>query len=136
VVTASWDHQARIWDLLTAKEIHVLDHHKAALLSARYSPTGNHVVVTSSGNHYQLRITPGGGGGTTSSVNERFVASIWDDEGGTLESTLPNRSKQHFLFGGKRSSRSRASFSADGNYVVVAGADPSNLFVWDVREIV
>ena len=134
VVTAAWDHQARIWDIPTAKEVHVLNHHKAALLSARYAPTGNHVVVTSSGSDYQLTITPGGGGGSTSSVNESLVASIWNDKDGTLESIVPNRSKQHFLFGGKRSSRSRASFSADGKYVAVAGADPSNVFVWNAEK--
>ncbi len=134
LITASWDHKARIWDIHSTKEIHTIDYHKAALLSACYSPTGNHVAISSSGYDYNLTISPGGGGGTTSSIQENMVASIWNEEDATLHSVVPNRSKQHFLFGGKRSSRSRASFSPDGKYVVIAGADTANLLIWDVEK--
>lgn len=133
IVTAAWDHHARIWDVATSSEIDILKRHKGALLSAKYSPKGNYLVVASSGYDYQLTISPGGGGGTTSSVDESSIASIWDASSGSLKRSIPNRSRDHVLFGGNRSSRSRAVFSSDGKHVVIAGADPANLMIWNME---
>ena len=133
VVTAGWDHQARIWDTETGNELHALKHHKAALLSGVFSPDGRRVIVTSSGYDYQLNITAGGGGGVTSSVDEAFLASIWNPSNGQLLGTVKNRSRDHFLFGGQRSSRCKAEFSADGKWGVIAGAEPSNLIIWNME---
>lgn len=132
VVTASWDHQARVWDVLTGEEISSSNYHQAALLSSRFSPDGTRVVTTSSGSDYQITIQPGGGGGATSSVHESHIASLWEVESGELIAPIDNRSRDGFLIGGFRSSRSVAEYSADGQWIVLSGGQPSNLMIWNV----
>ena len=134
VVTASWDHLGRIWDVETGREIHSLAHHQAALLSARFSPDGTQVVTTSSGSDYQITIHPGGGGGSTSSVYEKHLASIWEVETGKTLDFVENQSRNGIFFARPRSSRSVMEYSKDGKWLLVAGAHPSNAILWNVRK--
>ena len=134
VVTASWDHLGRIWDVETGREIHSLAYHQAALLSARFSPDGTQVVTTSSGSDYQITIHPGGGGGSTSSVYEKHLASIWDAETGKTLGFVENQSRNGIFFARPRSSRSVMEYSKDGKWLLVAGAHPSNGILWNVRK--
>ncbi len=48
VVTASGDKTARLWDVASGKELHVLRGHEGAVTSAEFAPDGK-TVVTASG---------------------------------------------------------------------------------------
>jgi hypothetical protein len=47
VVTASWDHTARVWDAATGAAIAVLEGHESDVRSAAFSPDGTRVVTAS-----------------------------------------------------------------------------------------
>ena len=47
VVTASEDSRARIWDIATGDELHVLEGHTNSVASAAFSPDGTRVVTAS-----------------------------------------------------------------------------------------
>jgi len=49
VITASWDHTARIWDPATGEQLDVLKGHPCALASAGYSADGKTIFTVSSG---------------------------------------------------------------------------------------
>ncbi len=48
VVTASWDHTARLWDAASGKELQRLTH-EDTVWSASFSPDGRTVVTASAG---------------------------------------------------------------------------------------
>src|SRR5262249_34785316 len=47
VVTASFDHTARIWDGASAKEIAILSGHDVNVYSAAFSPDGSRIITAS-----------------------------------------------------------------------------------------
>jgi hypothetical protein len=47
VVTASWDHTARLWDVESGKQVGVLRGHDDVVTSAAFSPDGRRVVTAS-----------------------------------------------------------------------------------------
>jgi WD40 repeat protein/serine/threonine protein kinase len=61
LLTASWDHTARIWDVATGQELRALkDDSTGSLCTARFSPDGQRVLTVSTG----TPISKYGGGGT------------------------------------------------------------------------
>jgi WD40 repeat protein len=50
VVTASWDHSARVWDAATGKPLSTLTGHGSYVRSAAFSPEGTRVVTASEDN--------------------------------------------------------------------------------------
>jgi len=133
VITASWDHKARVWNATTGEKLKVLVGHAAALLTARFSPDSRHLVTTSSGYTYNYKLHPGGGGGSSSTLDESSVARIWDVESGSQLTSLKNRTRTAPIMGGPGSSRCRAAFSPDGRRVVTAARHPANLVIWNVE---
>jgi WD40 repeat protein len=49
VLTASWDHDARVWDAATGAPLQVLRAHFAVVSDARYSPDGRWIVTAGPG---------------------------------------------------------------------------------------
>jgi WD40 repeat protein len=93
VVTASWDHTARVWDLSGPRPVAtVLEGHKDVVLAASFSPDGRR-IVTASKDH---------------------TARVWD-----LSGPRPTA----MVLEGHTETVLEASFSPDGQRVVTASED-------------
>lgn len=116
LLTTSCDRTARVWDLATGKQIHVLRDHKHSVMVGAFSKDGRK-IATGGGN-----FCPGGlftgrseyGAGDT-------VVRIWDAASGQLISKLEGQ--QTMVMG--------VAFSPDGGAVAAGGYD-KGIRVWDL----
>ena len=97
IVTASWDHTARLWDAVTGQEVAVLRGHADAVTEAHFSPDGKYIVTASDDN----------------------VARVWDAATGQEVAVL----RGHEGLNTSTAWPSSASFSPDGQYIVTTGKD-------------
>ena len=140
IVTASWDHTARIWDATTGKQIVTLLGHGDGVLSAAFSPDGKHVVTASADNTariwdattgneiavlrglaypvYHAAFSPDGSRIVTASADN--TARIWDVATAKEIAVLP----------GHEGPVDTAAFSPDGSRIVTASYD-GTARIWD-----
>lgn len=105
IATASEDRTARLWDAKDGSHRAALDGHTDGVVSVAFSPDGTRLLTTS----------------------RDHTARLWDATAGIISSiaplaTLPKPSDEF----------TRATFSADGAYVLVY--DPSGALLFDVRD--
>ena len=133
VVTASYDHTARIWDAETGREIMRLIGHTDGVLSAAYSPDGSYIVTASvdksariwdaASGRELLRLT-----GHADRVNSaafspdgrRIATASYDHTARTWDAAS---GKQLMLFAGHTDAVTSAEFSPDGARLVTASRD-------------
>ncbi len=103
IVTAGVDQTARIWDVVTGKQMRLLTGHTGSVTSAAYSPDGKRIVTTS--------------------IDQ--TARIWDARSGKEIRRLTNDFFSRFnvrLYS--------AAYSPDGR-TIVTGSDYSSIIIWD-----
>ncbi len=90
IVSGSWDHTARVWDVATGATLHVLTGHTGQIEVVTVSPDGS--LVATGGWDYTVRVWDVRTGrclaGVT--VNERVTGCAWIPEKSMLAATTPN----------------------------------------------
>lgn len=126
IVSCSYDRSARIWDIPSGREVVKLEGHQAAVLAAVFSPDGRHVLTSSCGTDFEVR-THEGGSVTSGShtVNEPHVAIVWNAETGARLFGLKNYGN---------SSRVRAVYSPDGQWIATAAEEQRNVALWNAAD--
>jgi WD40 repeat protein len=147
VVTASWDHSARVWNARTGVAVLTLSHayagalkgHSATVNSAVFSPSGNHILTASDDRSIRLWETATGKvvqvwhatAGVTRAVfsrdGERFLTASRDGSAALWNISEENPLRQ---YQGASAALFDIAFSPDEKYVVAGGAD-SSARVWD-----
>lgn len=140
IVTASFDHTARLWDATTGREILQLKGHADRLRSAAFSADGRHIVTAAHDKTARIwdaatgrqlmqldghtdavrsaEFSPDGSRVVTGSYDQ--TARIWDVASG----------KQLELLSGHTSQVTAAMFSPDGSRVLTASQDRTAR-IWD-----
>ena len=133
VATSSYDRTARIWDATSGEQLLVLEGHTAAILSVEFSPDGERVVTSSEGTIYELEFDRSSESSmsrsmSSSSEHEEFIARVWNARTGEFVAGLGNEGR---YLGNLFTSRCRAHYSPDGQYLVTAASRPENTSLWD-----
>jgi WD40 repeat protein len=106
IVTASYDHSARLYNALDGSLVAVLNGHRQAVLSARFSRDGSRLLTASFDGTVRL----------------------WDAETGQLQHVLTAGDRRGFA---GRSLVVSAEFSPDGKFVAAAFVDTEGPALWD-----
>ncbi len=140
VVTASYDHTARIWDAIGGRQLVALNGHTDWVMSAAFNPDGTKVVTAShdgtariwdAATGKQLIALSGHTGGVVSAAfspdGARVVTASYDKTARVWDAATGN---QLLLLSGHSGGVWKAAFSPDGTRIVTASQDTS-VRLWD-----
>jgi len=141
IVTASYDHTARIWNASTGAQLTVLSGHTDWVMSAAFSPGGTRVVTASrdgtariwdATSGKQLTVLQGHTGGVVSAAfnfdGTRIVTASYDKTARIWDATTR---QQVTILSGHTGGVWKAKFSPDGARIVTASQDMTAR-IWDV----
>ncbi|TNE49849.1 MAG: hypothetical protein EP343_10495 [Deltaproteobacteria bacterium] len=105
LVSGSNDDYVKVWDIASGKVVWAKKSHTSDVWSVEYSPDGS--MIVSGGNDSR--------------------AKVWDSKDGSVIATLnnPNTTSDGYVYS--------ASFSQDGNTIIMSGGSDRWVYFWDVK---